>query len=307
MSVKPWTSSYIMLRETRFEGYLTNIEPLRVGAGREAPLSSLVDLAVIRIPYKGMEVPYIPGSSLKGVFRSWATAIVKSRGEKACSGLVADTCMDALTEWEGEVMELRRWVERLIKEGKSEEAMRMFFNNACILCKVFGAPGYIGKARFSDAYPIDYNGNIIPFSFGSRTGIAIDRRTGAVSRRALYTVEFVEPGAKFKFAINCLNLPNYALGLLSSILRMMNEGYVKIGGFKTRGFGSVKLENLRFSSRDLDQVRKPYMRSLEPDKDRDVDLSGIARFEGGWVLAEGKSAWAALRKLEEVWEDIHKS
>jgi len=48
-----WTSSSILLREMLIRGYITNIEPLRIGVGKEAPLGSLVDLAVLRINYGG--------------------------------------------------------------------------------------------------------------------------------------------------------------------------------------------------------------------------------------------------------------
>lgn len=59
---------------TRISGILVNQTPLRVGVGREPPLGSPVDLAVIRL--RGN--PYIPGSSLKGVLRTTAEMLVAS-------------------------------------------------------------------------------------------------------------------------------------------------------------------------------------------------------------------------------------
>jgi len=297
MKLPRWTSSAHLLRESIIEGYLENIGPLRIGAGKEPPLGALVDLAVIRINYKDAVLPYIPGSSLKGVFRSTATALASARGfKKLCSGLSRETCMD-----KGEPP-LRKRVEELLKDNRPMEAMEEFWREACLLCKIFGAPSYIGKVYFSDAYPIDEEGNPTPVRMGTRTGIAIDRKTGAVYRGALYTVEFVEPGARFRFSIRCRNLPNYALGLLAAVLRMINDGEVKIGGFKTRGFGAMRVRGLRFRSRDYPKT-EATMRSLD-DIDREVDLSDLIELRDGWIWAEGDSAWNVLQRLEEVWMSV---
>lgn len=305
MSELPWTFSSILLRETKFEGHFVNIEPLRIGAGKEPSLGAPVDLAVLRVCYEGVELPYIPGSSLKGVFRSWATVIAKSRGFRVCSGLGREVCGNIINvKVNGKKVKLNDYIERLLKEDRSNDAMQLFFKHACLICKIFGAPLYVGKVRFSDAYPIDQHGKLLPFSTGIRTGIAIDRRTGAVFRRALYTVEYVELGAKFKFAIRCINLPNYALGLLALILKMIHERQVKLGGFKTRGFGTVKVEDLKFSNRDFATKLPPIMRSLEPNIDEEVDLSGVAELKDGWIISEGDQAWSALKKLEEVWNRV---
>jgi len=297
-----WTSSSILLREFNINGYIVNVEPLHIGAGKEPPLGSLVDLAVLRIKYMGIDLPYIPGSSLKGVFRSTATTIVRSKGMKACSGLSKETCMeleDVVTERvKGELGEV---IRSYLRENKSKEAMELFFKNACILCKIFGAPSYTGKVTFSDAYPIDENGKPFPFSFDIKTGIAIDRKTGAVYSGALYTLEYVKPGVSFKFSIHCTNLPNYALGLLATVMSMIQTGDVKIGGFKTRGLGGIRFEKLFIRARDLPKIESPILRSLEEGVDEEVDLSNLVTLKDGWLIAEGSSAWNVLRKLEEVW------
>lgn len=295
-----WTSSSTLLRETVFEGYLVNIEPLRIGASREAPpLGSIVDLAILEINYKGHTIPYIPGSSLKGVFRSWATTIARSKGLNVCTGLSKETCMD-IREVDGK--KLRAHIHSKLKGGNSSAAMKIFWDTACLMCKIFGAPGYSSKVHFSDAYPIDENGNPTPTLKGVRTGIAINRRTGAVFRGALYTVEYVEPGARFKFNVRCENLPNYALGLLSSILKMIDSGEIKIGGFKTRGFGACRVENLKVLNRDLNSEGTTLMKALD-EKDKPVNLEELVKTSNGWLIAEGRNAWKVLRRLEEVWEN----
>jgi CRISPR-associated RAMP protein (TIGR02581 family) len=303
VNIKFWTSSSNLLRETRFEGYLTNVEPIRIGAGREPTLGAPVDLAVLRIYYKGVEVPYIPGSSLKGTFRNWATIIARSKGFKVCSGLAGEACEETIKVGGGETT-LDRYIENLIRKGESREAMKLFFENACLICKIFGTTRYMSKVSFGDALPIDEKGNVLTFPMGVRTGVAIDRRTGATLPRALYRLEYVEPGARFRFNVSCMNLPNYALGLLASILKRVHEGQIKIGGFKTRGFGCVKVDDLKFSSRDFVTNPSSIMYSLEPDVDVQVELSGVAELKNGWMYARGDKAWSIINKLEEVWNSI---
>ncbi|MEM4468849.1 MAG: CRISPR-associated RAMP protein Csx7 [Candidatus Nezhaarchaeales archaeon] len=300
-----WLSHSIMLRETMIDGYIVNVEPLRVGAGREPPLGALADLVALRVKYGGVDLPYIPGSSLKGVFRSYATLLARHSGLKACTGLPKETCGD-LEEVEGK-KKLNDYINYLMENGKSEDALKTFYERACLMCKIFGSTRYMSKVSFSDAYPVDESGNVIDVKTGIRTGIAIDRRTGAAQPGAFYRVEFVEPGARFKFNIHCRNLPNYALGLLSLVLRRMNKGLVKVGGFKSRGFGAVKVEGLKFRSRDFVKGQSLVMAPLEPESDFEVDLSEFAELEDGWMVAKGDGAWKVLDKLVEVWDRFVRS
>ena len=292
MSQIPWSSHKVLFREVELSGHLVTEGPLRVGAGREPPLGSAVDLAVLRIMSAGKEVPYIPGSSLKGVFRSTATQLARAKNLNVCSGLSRETCMDVRDPQFGGRTLLEQ-IQFLMLQGRTNEAIKTFHEKSCLLCKIFGAPSFTGHVEFSDAYPVD------EVLVGVRTGIAIDRRTGAVYKHQLYQVEYVEPGARFKLRIRGSNLPNYALGLLSKILRMVNEGWIRIGGFKTRGFGEVRIENLEFVAHGATIQDMKFIKMDEHDID--VDLTGLARVNG-LLKASNKDAWAALAKFEEVWE-----
>jgi CRISPR-associated RAMP protein (TIGR02581 family) len=291
----------VLLREVLLEGYLVNRGPLRVGTGREPPLGSAVDLAVIRVRLGDKLVPYIPGSSLKGVFRSVAVQLARLKGLSVCSGLSGETCMDwEYTELGGATL-LSKIQEMLReREGESADAIKLFHEKACLLCKVFGSPSFTGHVEFSDAYPIGEDGSVLDVPVGVRTGIAINRRTGAVYRGALYQVEYVEPGARFRFSVRATNLPNYALGLLARILRMLNDGWVRVGGFKTRGFGEVAVEGLRFKARGP-TVQGTRMLAVD-EHDLEVDLADAAGVVQGWLSASGDGAWRALARLEGVWE-----
>jgi CRISPR/Cas system CSM-associated protein Csm3 (group 7 of RAMP superfamily) len=68
----------MLIRQAIIQADVENTSPLRIGSGREAPLGSQVDLAVLRIHRNGRDEPYIPGSSLKGVFRSVGEAMART-------------------------------------------------------------------------------------------------------------------------------------------------------------------------------------------------------------------------------------
>jgi len=137
---------------------------------------------------------------------------------------------------------------------------------------------------------------------GVRTGIAINRRTGAVHGGQLYQVEYVEPGARFRFSIGTTNLPNYALGLLAKVMRMLNDGWVRIGGFKTRGFGEVRVEGLRFTASGP-TVQGTKLLAVD-EKDSELDLAGRVSSTLRELEASGDKAWEVLAELEGVWDRV---
>ncbi|MEM4972577.1 MAG: RAMP superfamily CRISPR-associated protein, partial [Candidatus Hadarchaeales archaeon] len=130
-----------------------------------------------------------------------------------------------------------------------------------------------------------------------RRGIRVGRKSGKTEK--LFDVEYVEPGAKFSSSIRCLNLPNFALGLLSTALLSLHEGEVKVGGFKTRGFGEVRVEGVEVKNREIGTGKK--MAALDPSLDEEVEV-GEMEVENGWLVARGDAAWQVLRKLAQSWE-----
>ncbi len=256
-------------------------------------------LLVLRINLNGKLVPYIPGSSLKGVFRSTAIQLANLKGLTVCSGLSKMTCMDRrYPEFNNNTL-LER-VQNEIKGGNVGGALRLFHQKTCLLCKVFGAPSFSGHAEFNDSYPVNENGDVLDVPVGVRTGIAINRRTGAVHKGQFYQVEYVEPGARFRFSIRTTNLPNYALGLFTKVLRTVNDGWVRVGGFKTRGFGELRIEGLRFVVSGS-TVQGSKLLAVD-EKDVEVDLAGDCTLTPRGLEASGDMAWRALAKLEEVWD-----
>ena len=218
-----WVAHHIIYRVLNFNLTIRNRTPLRVGAGDKPSLISPIDNPVITIKRHGIEIPYIPGSSLKGVFRSEFEKMFRSLGLYVCE------------RGEGCGRRYYRDLQKLIKRGDIHGVIKLLSEKYCMACKVFGSSTFSSHVNISDFYPEG------EYSLGARTGIAINRRSGSVRKGALYTIEYIEPGASFKGTITLTNLPNYIVGAFTHIFEMISIGIVRIGGMKSRGFGWVEM------------------------------------------------------------------
>ncbi len=232
-----WIGHNKLLRVVVMEGTFTNISPLRIGVGKRQALDQPVDLPVLTtIDYKsGVKIPVVPGSSWKGLFRSLCYKIANSNGVRVCEGLPRRTCL------RGKEFD---YIEKRDVEDEAEAKRRSILHGnpkVCIGCLVFGGPGIRSHVDIADSTPTDPSACRV----GYRTCVAIDRRTGASLQRALFSVEYVEPGCTWEFRITLTNLPNYCIGWIAEALREVHNGIVRIGGMKSRGFGAVRFENLR--------------------------------------------------------------
>ncbi|ABL78685.1 type III CRISPR-associated RAMP protein Csx7 [Thermofilum pendens] len=197
---------------TRVTGVLENLTPLRVGAGREAQLGSPVDLEPLRVRLGDRSVPYIPGSSLKGVFRSLAEAIARAEGH-----VIHDP-------WDFEA------AEQEARDGKY-----------CLICGIFGSTRLASHVRIYDAYP---KGTPTLFM---KTGVGINRDFRGAHPNILYTERQVEPGHRWSFMMDIVNIrvypePGDERGrILRRVLDMLAEGMVQVGARKTVGYGLLRL------------------------------------------------------------------
>ena len=261
--------------------------PLRIGAGRNVAKLSPVDLPIILMRIGDKDLPYMPGSSLKGVFRAASEFLARSHGLDVC--LMGEGCKSRYNDE----------LQNVMKTGDVEK-IKATLSRYCLICKIYGSATFRSHINFEDAYPP--SGHVPSRSI--KTGIAIDRKSGAVKGGAraakkggaLYQVEFVDPGATFIQTTTFFNIPNYGMGLFSEVLDNINSGFIKIGGFKSRGFGriSVKPKKLEgFVIVDGEQKNVESVWSLPPldDLDESVEIEGLdenglislmERFKGVW-------------------------
>lgn len=210
--------------QAKIEVTLTVQRSLVVGSGQGDISPTGVDIPQIRLTQltdgQPLEVPYIPGSSLKGAIRSVCETLVRTY----LGGDGALICYEDTPKEQG----CRR---------ASEGAL-------CMMCDTFGSTDRMSKVFFDDAFLTDESAANLLEAVQHRIGIKISRKTGTVETKngALYKVEFVPRGTTFRFNILCTNILASELKLMLLAMRMFNEGRFKLGGQKSRGMGAIKFD-----------------------------------------------------------------
>jgi len=288
-----WIGHSTRHREMLLRFKIKNIEPLRIGSGVGAKLTSLVDLPVLKVMIDGVEKPYIPGSSLKGVFRSFMDVLIRSNGGYTCQGVGGNLCFNRV----------KYYVEEYSRGGKYDELKRVIWENYCLSCKTYGSGSYRSKVYFSDFFPEN------DVFIGVKPGVGIDRKTGTAARGALYQVEFVHPGALFTGGIRVFDVSNYVLGIIGLTLVEINEGRIKIGGFKSRGFGRVSIEDLRIGITFYtsiggevkdDRLLLKRMDPIDVDVEYSFGGSNGAKIDENTVELTGEKAWGLVKSIIET-------
>jgi len=208
-----------MFGELINEGILTfdiiTQSPLYLREGNDNSLDPSALKGKYITTYKdGKLEPFIPGTSLKGAFRSRAERVL--RNNQACDIINGKGCVpDQYKKDTGEVR----------------------YKKSCPTCRLFGSKIIKSRISFGDAYVVD------EYKVGQRTCVAIDRITGSAKGTALYSFEYIED-ATFKEKIVLQNFEPYQIKLLLYLIEEMNEGFLTLGGLTSKGFGCVKAENL---------------------------------------------------------------
>ncbi len=213
------------------KGNLTNITQLHIGVGRAETEFSIIDNPLIRIYLNEDEIPYIPGSSFKGVLRTEVEKYLRSLGESICFPYNDESsCNDP---------------ERDI-------------NDICLACRIFGNNRIGSHVIVSDAV---LNMEKFP-GIKIKPGIAINRITGTAQKGALYQVETLQPGGIFSFEIQIINIDlkedNKLSKALKYALNLLVKGLLQIGGKRSTGLGKIKIMNAK-----VKEIRPENLESLE--------------------------------------------
>lgn len=204
---------------------LKTVSPLFIRSGREDQLDpTAADNTYLTMYRDGELVPVMPGSSLKGVFRSCAEQLLPG----SCD-IFRAPCAQRIRQEERNVSQRQQGAEFSI--GKER------YKLSCPACKLFGSTILKSRIYFNDAYPVgDYR-------IGSRASVAIDRITGAARGGALYEFEYVED-AVFKCSISLKNFFRWHIKLLFEIFDRIDQGLMCFGGLTSKGFGQMKIQNV---------------------------------------------------------------
>lgn len=241
---------------------LTLLTPLHVGSGLFRLASGQVVKEVVR--QDGRLI--IPGSSLKGVFRSIAEAISLSCVSKTSQSLPLAA----------------------LKECKKPDSL-------CICCHLFGGLGYLGRVRFNDTAPADRPHEIhnVPTLWAPR-----QRQQGRKFYKHGRPVMGKEPfevlshGTHFNFRIDVESLTKDEMCLLLTAVGIIGDLKPKLGGGKPRCLGSaeVALQQARFwlpqntamdyeRSKSIDTLNADQLRSQVAESNRLIRQDALNRLK----------------------------
>lgn len=229
-------------------GNLVLDTPMHIGKGASLePIGT--DLPVVR-DHRGL--PFIPGSSIKGVVRSTLERLVRSltfaeeRKIRCCDPFdQAARCRSKPAKDEA---------ERLARDGAGTLDDKKFsdaiWNETCTVCRIFGSPWLSSRVFFKDAPMLARKGDPRPVAI--RDGVAIDRDTGTVAGKAKFDYEVVSPGLAFDFRLVMENVELWEAGLVALVLSLWERGQIAIGGKGTSGMGWGKVYDVKAEFVDRD-------------------------------------------------------
>jgi CRISPR/Cas system CSM-associated protein Csm3 (group 7 of RAMP superfamily) len=213
----------------KIEYRVTTLEPLLTQAATEET-KEVVDSALGKTIPKDLPdaVPLIfdgkavvTGNAVKGVFRHLISSQLREAGVPVCF--------------------------QEVKHGPAtpEGPKQCPPDNPCFACTWFGTPSRQGALYFSmlkSTEPVEkvLAGDPIPMIAIRDDYEAIDPRA-----RAFLVLAPVRENVEFQGWIKGENLSGEIIGAIKEAQDMSEKGFVKFGGFKTRGFGSVKIEVLK--------------------------------------------------------------
>jgi CRISPR-associated RAMP protein (TIGR02581 family) len=207
--------------------YLINLElvnesPLSIGMGKA--LWGAVDNPVIK---KMDGVPYIPGSTVKGVLRAEAERYARSvYGVNEVCDILDPTGPNGE---EKRLQELREKYE------------------PCVICSVFGGPTIASHLTVYDAYPTS------SYAIEVRRRVSINRLTGGQHPGRLFEVEQVDPKVQWDLRLEIENIDISKIEengdkkvkeIFNYLMRKILIEGIALGGKRSVGLGLVKA-NLR--------------------------------------------------------------
>jgi CRISPR/Cas system CSM-associated protein Csm3 (group 7 of RAMP superfamily) len=209
---------------------------LMIGTGRTRDREAAGRVATTVRDDRG---PFVPGSTLKGVFRSRAEFILRTLGLRACDPTHSEP--------------------RAEPDGGPAGIGGACTSDPCLICRLFGHSGARGtqggqrtRLDFADA-------RIEGAGIAERAHVAIDRFTGGQTQGLLFNQEVVESGA---VTVRITVAPEADIdlvrGLLSAVALDIHDGFVGLGHGTARGMGDLRLDN-----EQVDRLRAIWLSALE--------------------------------------------
>ncbi len=223
----------------------------RIGSGQEGETT---DMGILVDPDG---TPILPGSSIKGVFRSCCERLAGALGVTAC---LLDRDLSGVDCWNGFDSASFRQEKKAISEGKPRavELRRRMEEKTCHVCRLFGTTMMGGRLILSDGCLTKEGW---PELVERRDGVVIDRDEGVARDGLKYDYDVAPAGMNFSSTLEWIDYPR-ALekeergqtlrerALVAAAIFQWSDGF-SLGGFTSRGLGRARLVVLSVKSVDF--------------------------------------------------------
>lgn len=273
-----------LVNEARLHLDITTMGPLLIKTGYATVIGA--DMSPVLTYRNGQREIYIPGSSLKGVFRSHIEKVINSiQPRVACNPLA--TTEEALTKDNRGLYHVSCGA-RLAKKAAPDKPVPAHeaYAFSCPACRLFGSTSFAGRLAIQDAYLPENSPAAEERTFiEHRDSIAIDRFTGGVggpNGNAKFDLDVVTEGTTFTTDIYLRNFEIWQLGMLFVIIQDMQDELIRLGSGRSRGLGKIRASiSEEEVGRHLGGVVLSTMRSLS-NGESDDELWGL----GHWLEKE---------------------
>jgi len=255
-----------LVNEARFRLIITTTGPLLIKSGYDTVSGpNMAPVVTYRKDQDGTftRQVFMPGSSLKGVFRSHLEKIICSiKPQVVCDPFWRPnerndeqqnvqnrqirerdyriSCGDKFNKDQNDFKEQQKQRKRdnqlLLKDSENPLGKTdMIYRDSCPACRLFGSTSFIGRVSIDDAYLVD----AAKSRNERRDGVGIDRLTGGASHGAKFELEVVSQGVEFATTISLRNFEVWQLGMLFVVVQDMEDKLIRIGSGRSRGLGSI--------------------------------------------------------------------
>ncbi len=214
--------------EYQFNFKMVSKTPISIGGGNNI---LGIDNAIVRLNNK----PYIPGSSLKGILRTYAEKLIRAlygEDETLVCNILADT--------------ERKRKENMEKEKKDHEY------KPCITCEIFGGPTIASRIKVHNAMIVDDAKKLTE----TVRRVTIDRVSGAQSKGRLFDVEYLLPEIEMDWSLSFENIEllkdinevgersKRILTVINNLISTILTQGIEVGGKRSIGYGQLKVKEL---------------------------------------------------------------
>lgn len=205
-------------------GIIVLTSQLHIGVGDDyTKFSPESGILMTKFGTRESSVPYIPNTTLKGIFRSETERIAE--GLSKINPNTKYLCTDFPNN-------------QCNVEGDEKG------DQPCAICRIFGTNGLGAHIIISDALPTKET--MMSFQTKLKPGIAINREKQVRRDKSLFFIETLQPGAKFHFQLIVNNIAEkqkpIEFSLLRTLFAMIQFEALSIGGKRSTGMGKFRLE-----------------------------------------------------------------